>query len=252
MSDATPISQPPRMQPFSVWNPTRGVWETSQADLYGHMAPYSETWPTCGTTHDGLAYLLPMSVRHIPGSESSSSRDVLFRTPLASDSARGGETLAQARARRGTIALSHQVSWQDSGSTTSPGTACGTPERPGWPTPASPCTSSKRSSDISRSRPPRATCTPTTGTSPKPPDRPTSSSPQPPQEGTPPAATDPACDRLQNPTPTLPEGAGASSCADSGPLHGHLLVHFTRNDADPDWSTSAADGSSRSSQWTSQ
>lgn len=33
----------------------------------------------------------------------------LFRTPLASDSSRGGETLDQVRARRGTIALSHQV-----------------------------------------------------------------------------------------------------------------------------------------------
>lgn len=33
----------------------------------------------------------------------------LFRTPLASDSSRGGETLDQVQARRGTIALSHQV-----------------------------------------------------------------------------------------------------------------------------------------------
>jgi hypothetical protein len=33
----------------------------------------------------------------------------LFRTPLASDSARGGETLDHVRARRGTIALSLQV-----------------------------------------------------------------------------------------------------------------------------------------------
>ncbi len=144
------------------------------------------------------------------------------------------------------------ASWQDSASATSPVTACATPEQPGWPTPASPYTSSRKSSGTSRSRPPRGICTPITGTSPKPRDRPISSSPRPLRERTPAAATDPACDRLQNPAPTLPEGAGASSCADSGPLHGHLLVHFTRNDADPDWSTSAADGSSRSSQWTSQ
>lgn len=109
MSDATPSPQPPATQPFAVWNPTRGVWETSQPDLYGHLAPYSETWPTSGTTHDGSAYPLPSSALLIPGSASSSSRDALFRTPLASDSARGGETLAQVRARRGTIALSHQV-----------------------------------------------------------------------------------------------------------------------------------------------
>lgn len=73
------------------------------------LAPYSETWPTSGTTHDGSAYQLPPSVHRIPDSASSSSRDAPFRTPLASDSSRGGETLAQVRVRRGTIALSHQV-----------------------------------------------------------------------------------------------------------------------------------------------
>lgn len=109
MSDATPRLQPPATQPFAVWNPTRGVWETSQPDLYGHLAPYSETWPTSGMTHDGSAYPLPQSEHRIPASASSFSLGALFRTPLASDSARGGETLDQVRARRGTIALSHQV-----------------------------------------------------------------------------------------------------------------------------------------------
>lgn len=109
MSDATPNPQPPQAQPFAVWNPTRGVWETSQPDLYGHLAPYSETWPTSGTTRGGSAYPLPQSAHHIRDSASSSSPTPLFRTPLASDSTRGGETLAQVRARRGTIALSHQV-----------------------------------------------------------------------------------------------------------------------------------------------
>lgn len=109
MSDPTEKPQPPRLQPFAVWNPTRGVWETSQPDLYGHLAPYSETWPTSGTTHGGSAYPLPPSAHRIPASASSSSPGALFRTPLASDSARGGESLDQVRARRGTIALSHQV-----------------------------------------------------------------------------------------------------------------------------------------------
>lgn len=109
MNDATPSPQPPATQPFAIWNPTRGIWEISQPDLYGHLAPYSETWPTSGTTHDGSAYPLPQSAHHIPGSASLFSRDALFRTPLASDSARGGETLDQVKARRGTIALSHQV-----------------------------------------------------------------------------------------------------------------------------------------------
>lgn len=109
MSDATPQPQPPALQPFAVWNPTRGVWETSQPDLYGHLAPYSETWPTSGTTRGGSAYPLPSSVRLTPDFASLSWPTALFRTPLASDSARGGETLAHVKARRGTIALSHQV-----------------------------------------------------------------------------------------------------------------------------------------------
>lgn len=109
MSHATPMPQPPAAQPFAVWNPTRGVWETSQPDLYGRLAPFSETWPTSGMTHDGSAYPLPRSARPIPGFASSSLPAALFRTPLASDSARGAETLDQVRARRGTIALSHQV-----------------------------------------------------------------------------------------------------------------------------------------------
>lgn len=107
MGDATP--QPPEQRAFATWNPTRGVWETSQLDIYGRLAPYLETWPTSGMTHDGSAYPLPSSAHRILDSASLSSPAALFRTPLASDSARGGETLAQVRARRGTIALSHQV-----------------------------------------------------------------------------------------------------------------------------------------------
>ena len=109
MSETTATPQPPRTQPFATWNPTRGVWETMQLDLSGQQAPYSETWPTSGTTRDGSAFPLPQSAHHIPGSAFSYSPGALFRTPLASDSARGGETLVQVKARRGTIALSHQV-----------------------------------------------------------------------------------------------------------------------------------------------
>lgn len=109
MSDATPTPQSPAMQPFAVWNPTRGVWETSQPDLYGHLTPYSETWPTSCTTRDGSACPLPLSVLRIPGSASSYSPGALFRTPLASDSIRGNEPLERVRARRGTITLTHQI-----------------------------------------------------------------------------------------------------------------------------------------------
>lgn len=91
------------------WNPTHGIWETMQLDLYGLSAPFSAIWPTCGWMHDGSAYRLPLSALLTTVSASSSSGTARFRTPLATDSSRGGESLDQVRARRGTIALSHQI-----------------------------------------------------------------------------------------------------------------------------------------------
>jgi len=113
MSDATPKPQSQaatvRARPFAMWNPTRGVWETSQPDLFARLASWQGIWPTCGEMRDGSAYRLPSSALLINAYASSSSPTALFRTPLASDSSRGGESLAQVRARRGTIALSHQI-----------------------------------------------------------------------------------------------------------------------------------------------
>ena len=111
MTHAIPATQPQMMQPFASWNPTRGIWETMQLDLYGLSAPFSAIWPTCGWMHDGSAYRLPLSalLTTTNASASSSSPTARFRTPLATDSSRGGETLDQVRARRGTIALSHQI-----------------------------------------------------------------------------------------------------------------------------------------------
>jgi len=109
MTDATPAKQPQRVQPFAAWNPTRGIWETTQLDLSGLSAPFSAIWPTCGWMHDGSAYRLPLSALLTNASAFSPSPGALFRTPLATDSSRGGETLDQVRARRGTIALSHQI-----------------------------------------------------------------------------------------------------------------------------------------------
>lgn len=71
---------------------------------------YSAIWPTSGWMRNGSAYQRPLSAHPTPGSASSSSpAKTLFRTPLATDSTRGGESLDQVRARRGTIALSHQI-----------------------------------------------------------------------------------------------------------------------------------------------
>lgn len=60
---------------------------------------------------NGLAYQRPLSALLTHGFVFSSSPDAktLFRTPLATDSTRGGESLERVRARRGTIALSHQI-----------------------------------------------------------------------------------------------------------------------------------------------
>ena len=109
MKTATPTLQPPTLQPFATWNPTRGVWEAAQLDLFARQAPYSAIWPISGWMHNGSAYQRPSSALLTPGSASSSSPGGLFRTPLATDSTRGGESLEQVRARRGTIALSHQI-----------------------------------------------------------------------------------------------------------------------------------------------
>ncbi|WP_392426037.1 hypothetical protein [Barrientosiimonas humi] len=111
MPNATPTLQPPAMQPFATWNPTRGVWATTQLDLSGQPAPYSAIWPTSGWMRNGSAFRHPLSALLTNGSASSSSpaAKTLFRTPLATDSTRGGESLDQVRARRGTIALSHQI-----------------------------------------------------------------------------------------------------------------------------------------------
>lgn len=99
----------PEPQPLATWNPTGGNWETPQLDLFGQRAPCSGTWWTSGMTRDGSVYPLPPSAHLIPAFGSSSSLTAIFRTPLASDAARGGETLQQVKARRGTIALSHQI-----------------------------------------------------------------------------------------------------------------------------------------------
>lgn len=108
---ATPTMQPPHPQPFAIWNPETGCWETNQLDLFEHSEPYSAIWPTSGTTRNGSAYPHHWPAPHTIASGSSSppTAKTLFRTPLASDSSRGGETLEQVRARRGTIALSHQI-----------------------------------------------------------------------------------------------------------------------------------------------
>ncbi|WP_241897444.1 hypothetical protein [Brevibacterium epidermidis] len=79
---ATPTTQPPHPQPFAIWNPETGCWETSRLDLFGRSEPYSVIWPTSGTTRNGSAYPPHSPVPHTLATVSSSSRTAkaLFRT----------------------------------------------------------------------------------------------------------------------------------------------------------------------------
>ena len=48
--------------PIASWNSQRDVWETDQGDLIsGHLAVFSETFPTSGSMLNGMAYALPTS-----------------------------------------------------------------------------------------------------------------------------------------------------------------------------------------------
>ncbi len=74
--------------PLASWNPARGVWETAEHAVCGHLAPYLEIWPRSGMTHDGTAYALPTSEPHTGGHASSSL--LLLTTPTAQLAVNGG------------------------------------------------------------------------------------------------------------------------------------------------------------------
>ncbi|SKS70893.1 Uncharacterised protein [Mycobacteroides abscessus subsp. bolletii] len=91
--------------PIAQWNPARMIWETDQADLFCEQRePYSETWPTSGTTRNGQLLPLPPSEHHtaangsslLPtprasrGASTSETRDALLPTPRATDGTKGG------------------------------------------------------------------------------------------------------------------------------------------------------------------
>lgn len=73
--------------PIAEWNPARCVWETGQGQLCGHLAVFSETWPTSGMTRGGVAYELPTWAHHTDDSESS-----LLPSPSAADGNGGGRS----------------------------------------------------------------------------------------------------------------------------------------------------------------
>src|SRR3954463_11640539 len=68
--------------PLISWDSARGVWVTSQSELFcEHSAPFLGTWPTSGWMRNGSGYRLLSSAPPIPGSGSSSSPGLLH-TPL--------------------------------------------------------------------------------------------------------------------------------------------------------------------------
>ena len=70
--------------PIASWNSQRDVWETDQGDLIsGHLAVYSETWPTSGSMRNGTAYVYPTSADATDDSACSSWRGL--PTPTSRD-----------------------------------------------------------------------------------------------------------------------------------------------------------------------
>lgn len=87
-------SSPPPPVPLATWNPARGVWETPQVSLLcGHSVPYSDPWPTSGTTRNGSCFAPPMSEPRT-GASGPSSRpgppETLLKTPTSNIGRNGG------------------------------------------------------------------------------------------------------------------------------------------------------------------
>ena len=69
------------MPELATWNPERDVWETDQGDLIsGHLAVFSETWPTLGSMRNGTVYARPTWV---PATDDSACS--YLPTPTARD-----------------------------------------------------------------------------------------------------------------------------------------------------------------------
>lgn len=70
-------------QPLAIWNSARDAWEAPQTEglFCEHLDVYSETFPTSGSTRNGVAYALPTWEPAMDVSASSS----LLLTPVASE-----------------------------------------------------------------------------------------------------------------------------------------------------------------------
>lgn len=75
--------------PIATWNRAQSVWETRQITVCGHLAVFSETWPSSGMTQSGSFYPLPQLAPHTSVNVYSSAPGLL-PTPAAYDGERGG------------------------------------------------------------------------------------------------------------------------------------------------------------------
>ena len=102
-----------QQQPTAMWNPARGVWETTQVNLLcGHSEPYLETWQTSGIQRDGQVFELPMQVHPIPVSESLLSpipEESMLRTPSAIEGEGGAIREDVARAKKRMVQVRDQM-----------------------------------------------------------------------------------------------------------------------------------------------
>ena len=94
------------MHPLATWNPDRDAWEVDQGDLIsGHLAVFSETWPTSGSMRNGKVYALPTSAPRTGAGGSSG----LLPTPSASLASNGGSQPPGKRRHGGHSVQLHDV-----------------------------------------------------------------------------------------------------------------------------------------------
>jgi hypothetical protein len=129
-ADCSP-HQPP---PLATWNPARGVWETPQISLLcGHLVPYSDAWPTSGTTHAGSCFAPATSEHPTAGNGSSSPPGppaTLLKTPTSNLATNGGSQHPAKRKNGGHgPTLADEVEWLLPTPKPSDGTKCSPNQR---------------------------------------------------------------------------------------------------------------------------
>lgn len=113
-------------RPLATWSRARGVWETDNQNLCGHLVPSSGTWPISGSMRSGRVYA-PLTSAPPTGASASSSppgppgpspaedgalhplgSPALLNTPTASDGKRTTVS-SNARDNHGATTLGEQV-----------------------------------------------------------------------------------------------------------------------------------------------